>query len=293
MSGATATTAPIGLIGLGLLGTALGERLLLSGRAVHVFNRTPAKAEPLIRLGAQWSDNPFATCSCVVACLYATANVVEVLDAFAAALRPGHTLIDCTTGDPAETATLGGRLEDQGVAYLEFPIAASSAQTRRGEALGLAGGRESAYAAQRELLETLAPRTVYVGPWGAAAKIKLVNNLVLGLNRVALAEGLLFARALGLDAGRTLEVLSAGNAYSKAMDVKGRKMVEEDFAVEAKLSQHLKDVQLMLEQARDCGLRLPATELHRKLLQHGETAGWGDADNASIIRAIASYPEDV
>jgi 3-hydroxyisobutyrate dehydrogenase-like beta-hydroxyacid dehydrogenase len=96
-----------------------------------------------------------------------------------------------------------------------------------------------------------------------------------------------------LDAGRTLEVLSAGNAYSKAMDVKGRKMVEEDFAVEAKLSQHLKDVQLMLEQARACGLHLPATALHRKLLEHGEAAGWGEADNSSIIRAIASYAEDV
>ena len=88
--------------------------------------------------------------------------------------------------------------------------------------------------------------------------MKLVNNLVLGLNRVALAEGLVFAKAIGLDPAKTLDVLKEGNSYSGVMDTKGRKMIEGDFSLQAKLSQHAKDVRIILEEAARGGVSLPA-----------------------------------
>ncbi len=204
-----------------------------------------------------------------------------------AGLRAGQILIDTTTGDPEQTRALGDRLARLGVDYLESPIAASSEQTRQGNAMAIVAGPANAFDACRDLFAAIAGKTIHVGTeWGGAAKVKLVNNLVLGLNRVALAEGLVFARAIGLDPGKTLDVLKEGNSYSGVMDTKGRKMVEGDFSLQAKLSQHAKDVRIILEEAARGGVSLPLSELHLRLLDEGIAAGLGEQDNSAIIRAI-------
>ena len=122
----------------------------------------------------------------------------------------------------------------------------------------------------------------HVGASGSAAKMKLVSNLVLGLNRAALAEALVFANAIGVDPASALEVLRGSMAYSRVMDVKGQKMLDEDFTVQARLSQHLKDVRLILAS----GVTLPLSETHRQLLEHAESMGLGEVDNSAIIKAI-------
>jgi len=277
----------IGVIGLGLLGTALAERLLGAGFDAVVWNRTREKAEPLVARGALWSDNPLAECDRAVICLYTTEIVEAVLRQMDAGLHRGQILIDTTTGDPEQTTALGKRLAERGVAYLETPIAASSEQTRQGQAMAIVAGPRVAFDACRDVFGAIAAKTFHVSEsWGGAAKVKLVNNLVLGLNRVALAEGLVFARAIGLDAGRTLDVLKEGNAYAVVMDTKGRKMVEGDFTLQAKLSQHAKDVRIILEEAARGGVRLPLSQLHLQLLEQAEAAGLGEADNSAIIRII-------
>ncbi len=129
-------------------------------------------------------------------------------------------------------------------------------------------------------------KVFHVGPCGSAAKMKLITNLVLGLNRAALAEGLAFAEALGVSPAAALEVMTGSNAYSRAMDVKGRKMVERDFTVQARLSQHLKDVRLMLQAAGEAGMPLPLADTHRRLMEQAEAAGLGDLDNCAIIEVL-------
>ena len=123
--GAGADREPVGVIGLGLLGTALCERLLGAGYPVLVYNRTREKAGPLIARGAQWSDNPLAECQRTVISLYTTEIVEAVLEQLDDGLRSGQILIDTTTGDPDQTTALAERLASRGVEYLETPIAAS------------------------------------------------------------------------------------------------------------------------------------------------------------------------
>lgn len=279
-------TKSVGLIGLGLMGTAIAERLLEAGYTVWVYNRTREKSEPLIALGARWSDNPLAVCDRVIISLYTTDTVEEVLARLADGLRPGQILIDTTTGQPEQTARLGARLAARGVQYLDAPISGSSQQTRRGEVTAIVGGPPEALEACRDLFDCCTQKTIHAGPCGSGARMKLVSNLVLGLNRAALAEGLVFAGALGLDAGAALEVLTNSMAYSRIMDTKGRKMVEGDFRTQARLSQHLKDIRLILESAAAAGQSLPLTEVHRRLLEIAEAAGYGDADNSAVIRAF-------
>jgi 3-hydroxyisobutyrate dehydrogenase-like beta-hydroxyacid dehydrogenase len=277
---------PIGMIGLGLLGTALCERLLGAGHEVVVYNRTREKADPLIERGARWSDNPLIECDRAVICLYTTDVVEDVLRQMDSGLRRGQILVDTTTGDPEQTIALAERLAARGVDYLESPIAASSEQTRRGEAMAIVAGPEKAFAQCRDLFDAIAGKTFHVGRWGSAAKVKLVNNLMLGLERVALAEGLVFAKAVGLNPTQTLAVLREGNAYSVVMDTKGRKMIEGDFTLQAKLSQHAKDIRIVLEEAARNGIALPLSKLHLELLEKAEAAGLGELDNSAIIRVI-------
>lgn len=278
-------TERIGVIGLGLMGTAISERLLEHGHEVIVHNRTRSKAEPLEARGAVWSDNPLRECRRVIICLYTTDVVEDVLRRLEDGLTPGRTLIDTTTGDPERTAALGERLARREVRYLEAPVSGSSEQTRRGEVTALVGGPVETFEACRDLLEQMARAVFHVGPWGSAARMKLVSNLVLGLNRAALAEGLAFAEAIGLEKAGTLQVLMGSMAGSRIMETKGSKMVEGDFSTQARLSQHLKDVRLMEQAASAAGLSLPLTGAHRKLLEEVEQAGFGDEDNSALIRA--------
>ena len=282
----TTTRKRIGMIGLGLMGTALTERLLDHGYRVLVWNRTREKAEPLVARGAEWCDNPLAACERVIISLY-TSDVVEaVIEQMRDGLRAGQIVLDTTTGEPAQTAALGERLAAHGVRYLDAPISGSSEQTRRGEATVLVGGERETFEACSDLWPVLGQKVFHVGPCGSAAKMKLVSNLVLGLNRVALAEGLVFAEAMGVELAAALEVLIGSMAYSRVMDVKGRKMIEGDFAVQARLSQHLKDVRLILAGAAAAGLPLPLSETHRRLLEQAEAAGLGELDNSAIIKVI-------
>lgn len=274
------------MIGLGLMGTALTERLLEYGYRVAVWNRTREKADSLLTRGAQWSDNPLAQCERVIISLYTTEVVEAVLAELDAGLHAGQIILDTTTGEPEQTAALGARLATRGVQYLDAPISGSSEQTRRGEATVIVGGDRPAFEACADLWRVMGANTFHVGACGSAAKMKLITNLVLGLNRAALAEGLAFAEAIGVAPAAALEVMAGSNAYSKAIDVKGRKLVERDFTVQARLSQHLKDVRLMLQAAGAVGMELPLTDTHRRLMEQAEAAGLGELDNSAIIEVL-------
>lgn len=276
----------IGVIGLGLMGTALTERLLEHGYRVFVWNRSRDKAEPLVARGAVWCDDPIAACERVVISLYTSEIVGQVLEQVQHGLRADQIIVDTTTGDPEQTAALGARLAAKGVQYLDAPISGSSEQTRRGEATVMVGGERETFEACADLWPVLGRKVFHTGACGSAAKMKLVSNLVLGLNRVALAEGLAFAEAIGIAPGSALEVLAGSMAYSRAMDAKGRKMIERDFTVQARLSQHLKDLRLMLDAATAAGLALPLADVHRELLERAEAAGLGELDNSAVIEVL-------
>jgi 3-hydroxyisobutyrate dehydrogenase-like beta-hydroxyacid dehydrogenase len=283
----TSSRKSVGVIGLGLMGTAITERFLKAGFRVHIYNRTRQKADPLLAMGAEWNGNPLMICDRIVISLYTTDVVEEVLRHLADGLRAGQIIIDTTTGNPEQTARLGRRLADRGVQYLDAPISGSSEQTRRGEVTVMASGPRETFEACRDLFDAFARTVLYVGDWGNAARMKLVTNLVLGLNRAALAEGLVFAKAIGLSQKDALAALMESMAYSRIMETKGEKMVQQDFRTQARLSQHLKDIRIILEEGIRTGLALPLTEAHRRLLEAAEAAGYGEADNSAIIRAYA------
>jgi 2-hydroxy-3-oxopropionate reductase len=137
----------------------------------------------------------------------------------------------------------------------------------------------------RELLGLLSGDVSYIGPSGSAAKLKLVHNLVLGLHRAVLAEGLSLAAGLGLDVAAVLAILGRSPAASRAMAVKGPKMVARDFAPQATVRQHLKDVRLILAAAEGAGRAAPLSEVHAGLLEQAIERGHSESDNSAVITA--------
>ncbi len=265
----------IGIIGMGLMGQAFAERLRGAGFSVAGWDRDATRCAD-----ATSADDVLARCDRVLVSLPDSYVVRDVLRA--ASVRDGQIILDTSTGDPDHGVALGAELAKHGALYLDATISGSSAQVLKGEVTVMAGGDEQAFQKCADIFAAFARDAVRAGECGSGAKMKLVTNLVLGLNRAALAEGLTLASRLDLDLNLALDILMRGMGYSRIMDTKGEKMIARDFTPQAKLSQHLKDVRLMLA-ATD--KPLPLSETHRDLLEKAEALGCGQLDNSAIIRA--------
>jgi 3-hydroxyisobutyrate dehydrogenase-like beta-hydroxyacid dehydrogenase len=207
------------------------------------------------------------------------------------AMSPGLRIVDCGTGDPEQAVALAVRMAARGVRMVDAPVSGSSQQVREGVAVMMIGGDRETVDALEPVLAAIAPKRFLVGPPGSGARAKLATNLLLGLNRAALAEALVFAEALQLDLPVFLDLVRATPAYSRAVDAKGRRMIDGEFAPpQSRIRQHRKDLRLMLEAAHRAGRELPLTALHAAVLDAAIADGAGDLDNAAIIDTLRHWP---
>lgn len=279
----------LGIVGLGLLGGAFAERALRGGWRVAGYDIDRAACGRLRALGGEPADSVAAVAQRSDRLLLVLPHdgvSREVLEEMRPHLHPGSIVLDATTGDPEAMADIGRRLEAGRIAYLDATVSGSSVHVRAGDGVLMVGGPEAAFAACGELFPLLARQTLYAGPCGHGARLKLITNLVLGLNRAALAEGLVLAERLGVDGRLALSALRTGIAYSRIMDTKGEKMLSGDFVPQARLAQHRKDVELMLTAAARHGQNLPLTAVHRELLALAEQLGFAEQDNSAVIVAV-------
>lgn len=282
----------IGIVGLGLLGEALARRLLRADFAVVGFDVNPAKNTALAALGGTPMPSIAAlarNCTCVVLAVFSTDQVEAVVEN---ELLPawgdgsGRMVLCASTCDPDRLAALAGRAAARGLHLLETPVSGSSGQVGRGEGVGLVGGGGEIISRAEPILNSLFARFFRVGKVGDGGRAKLAVNLILGLNRLALAEGLVFAERLGLDPHAFLKIARGSACYSQVMDVKGEKMVHSDFVAEGRVNQHLKDVHLMLEQAQRIKQALPLLGVHAEVLEACVRHGEGEMDNSVVIEEL-------
>lgn len=285
------TPARVGLIGLGLIGSALAERLIAGRFQVTGFDLDPSRQVALTQLGGQAApdaNSVFEACSRVLLSLPDGDVARAVTTAALNRLRPGQQIIDTTTAPESTALEIAGSLRARGCRYIDATLSGNSRQVLRGEVTVLAGGDPDDIESCRDLFDTFARRVFRLGPVGSGARMKLVTNLVLGLNRAALAEGLAFGKALGFDLRQTLEVLRETPAASRMLELKGEKMVTGDFTPEARLAQHLKDVRLILDAACAAGARVPLGTAHHGVLEEAVDQNLGSLDNSAILRVFLS-----
>jgi 3-hydroxyisobutyrate dehydrogenase-like beta-hydroxyacid dehydrogenase len=282
----------VGLVGIGLVGTAIAENLLANGFVVIGFARRPVKRRELERLGGRAAESlgeVARAANRVILSLTDSDAVEEIILGPSGLLEAGaglRVIIDTTTGEPERTEALARQLYDRGIQLLDAPISGSSDQIRRRQGVILIGGEQTAYESCLDLFQILSQKHYYLGSPGAGSRAKLASNLILGLNRLVLAEGLVFAERLGLDLETFLAMARTTPAYSAAMDVKGKKMLQGDFTPQSRITQHQKDLRIMLEYAGRLGQELPLARLHKKILEQCIAAGEGDLDTSAVIREL-------
>lgn len=283
----------VGVVGLGLIGTSLAKRLMAAGFAVHGYDLDPDRGALLASLGGTSAASLAEigrNCRTILISVLSTDQVESVLESADEGgpmrLSREHTIICTSTCDPDRIAALAGRIARHGVRFLEAPLSGNSDQIALGNGLGLVGGEGAVADAVAPVLDAICPRRHLVGPVGAGGRTKLAVNLVGGLNRAVMAEGLAFAESLGLDLLPFLEVLKASAAYSRTMDNRGRKMALSDFTPHAKISQSRKDFLLMRDAAERSGQSLPLATVYLELIEGCLAHGEGELDNSAIIQEV-------
>jgi L-threonate 2-dehydrogenase len=288
----------VGVIGLGLMGTAIAQRLIAAGFEVLAYDIEAEKRTAITRTGVK----PQATLSVVVAgcevnviCVFNTDQVEEViagagggLDAIAQGGTGARIFVVTSTCDPDRLAALAERVTPQGAHVLEVPISGTSRQVAQGDGVGLVGGDPAVLERAAPVLDAFLKSRHYLGALGSGSRAKLAVNLILGLNRAALAEGLVFAARLGLEPSAFLKVARGSAAYSQVMDVKGELMTRRDYTTpQSRIDQSLKDFTLVLEHARVAGQVLPFASVYVRMLEDCIAQGEAQWDNAAIAEAIA------
>jgi 3-hydroxyisobutyrate dehydrogenase-like beta-hydroxyacid dehydrogenase len=280
-----AAPSPVGMIGLGLMGSALAARLMEAGMAVIGFDVDPAKRRAFGGETVASVEEVMARCRTVVVAVFNAEQVEVALDGFH---QPSLAdLVICTTTcAPHEVLTLSNRAAQLNLRFVEAPISGTSAEVRAGSAMALIAGEGAAIDAASAVLSILCPRQTRAGEIGDAARTKLAINLVLQNNRAALAEGIAFAESMGLDGPGFLAGLRESAAYSRVMDTKAQKMLARDFTAQSHIAQTLKDAELILEESRRTKQYLPMTRVQAGLLRTAIALAGPDADSAAIIEAI-------
>jgi len=283
------TARQIGIAGLGLLGSALAHRLVQAGYSPKGYDIDPDKIAALAKAGGIAATlDEVAHCDVVMLAVFDTSQVEDVVtNAVLPALTGVPKIVLCaSTCDPDRIAALSETVSAHGLTLVETPVSGSSAQVRKGDGVGLLGGNKDAIDGVADIVDALYPKWFYMGPVGNGGRAKLAINHMLGLNRLVLAEGLVFAQALGLDPAALLEVARQSAAYSQVMDIKGPKMVSGDYTPQGFIHQSLKDFRLILAQAASRGHDLPLAALNAEVLAACVARGEGERDNAAVIEEM-------
>ena len=284
--------SPIGLIGIGLMGMACAKRMRAAGLALLGYDVDTKKLDAFVALGGKAAASVAEiarSCDKVVLAVFNTDQVEETVAALIAALpagKPPLIALCVSTCDPDRISALYARIPADKLRYIEAPVSGTSQQTESGDALGMIGGEPAAAEAAKDVLDAICPRRHHLGAAGNGGRAKLAINLILGVNRAALAEGLVFAQKLGLDPGAFLKVARESAAQSQVMDIKGPKMVSGDYTPHGFITQTRKDFLLMLEQAKERGQGLPLAQTYVNIVDGCVAAGEGNLDNSIVIEEI-------
>ncbi|MDV7143898.1 NAD(P)-dependent oxidoreductase [Tropicimonas sp. TH_r6] len=280
----------IGIFGLGLIGSALAERLGAAGYALCGHDPDPEKAAGLDALGGQVCAAPQVwQAETVFSCVFDTEQLAELIEG---APDSRATLVSLSTCDPERMEALAERAATKGITLIEAPISGTSRALAKGDVLLLVAGDAAAAWRLAPVFEAISRQHLHVGPIGNGNRAKLAINLVLGLNRAALAEGMVFAEALGLASEDFLEMARASAAHSAVMDSKGQLMALRDFAPQGRIRQSAKDFRLIRDGAAAAGQGLPFAETYLSMMRDALEHDEGELDNAAILLPIARAKPD-
>lgn len=285
----------IGFIGLGTMGAPMASNLLKKGFEVTVYNRTAAKCEPLAKLGASVAASPKEAAVKADIVITMVSNDSSIADVYEgehgvlAGIRPGMTVIDCSTISPSLVHKLAEQVSALGASFLDAPVTGSSPAAIDGTLVFMIGGSKETLDNTRDIFEAMGKKILHMGPNGSGSVAKLAHNTIVGINNLALAEGFAIAAKSGLPADAFLELVQLGSAGSKAAELKGRKIIEHDFSNQFSLALMLKDLKLASSLTDGSGIPSPMLNLAKSLFQAGQAEGYGEEDLSSVVKLYEAW----
>lgn len=270
----------------------MAANLLRAGHQVTVWNRTASRAEPLIEMGAGAAGSPREVAeasSVVMICVSDTPDVVEVTEGptgVLAGLAPGSLVVDHSTISPSETRRLAALAGDAGSGWLDAPVSGGSEGAALGTLSIMVGGEASDLDRVRPYLEAMGKSITHTGPVGSGQMVKLVNQVLVVVNQLAVSEALLLAEVGELDLEATLSAVTGGAAGSWMLANRGPQMIVRDWRPGFTIDLQQKDLRLVLEAADELGVPLPGTALVFQLYRALQRRGLGSEGNHALVKAL-------
>lgn len=282
----------IGFIGLGIMGQGMARNLLKAGFAVRVWNRTAAKADALVTEGAQLGASPAdvaANSDIIITCVSDTPDVEAVIlgeEGVINGAQSGALVIDCSTISPQATREIAGKLAEKGIKMLDAPVSGGSEGAAKGTLTIMVGGAAEDVERAMPVLRAMGKTITHIGETGAGQVVKLVNQVLVVGNCLAMCEALLLAQAGGVDLQKTIDAISQGAAGSWMFTNRAPQIIRRDWRPGFMISLQQKDLRLVLDAADDLGVPLPATSLIFNLYRTLEAQGLSSEGNHGLMKAL-------
>ena len=284
----------IGLVGTGMLGLAVGQRLLDSGFPLQAYNRTRAKAEKL--RGAKVCGSPAEAASGADLTITAVTDsdaleqVVLGPRGVAEGAAPGSAVLDISTVDPRRERALAGKLAERGILLLEGPVMGGPDAALEGRLVMMASGPPDLVERHRAVLDSIASEIIYLGPSGSAHAVKLAMNVQIASLAISLSEGMELVRSSGIEPEKFLEVLNSTYFATGMSRKKAYRMARSEYPATFTLANLAKDLGLACGHAGSVGADVPAADLARGLYSEAAEGGLGNLDYTGIREHLKRAP---
>ena len=285
--------ANLGFVGLGVMGSAMVNRLLAKGHTATGYNRTRSKAEWLIKKGMKWANSPRAVVAAADVTFSMVTNsaalgaVMNGADGMLAGVTRGKILVDMSTVSPAYSRDMAAKVREKGGDMVDAPVSGSIITLQEGKLSVMVGGRKETLEKVKPLLEDIGPKVTHVGDNGLALVMKIGTNLSLAVQMLAFSEGVLLAEKSGIARETAVDVLTHSVIASPMVQYRGPfilKMPEEAWF---NVNMMQKDMDLALELGRQLHVPMPTTAVTNEFLTAARGMGLVEKDFAVVFDVLA------
>lgn len=280
----------IGFIGLGIMGSGMVKNLTTKGHKVRIWNRTESKATELAKSlkieRAKTLKELAASSTVLMLCVTNTPDVERVIDEVVPNMEKRSLIIDCSTISPKATEKIAAKLREHGIGFVDAPVSGGSEGAAQGTLTVMAGGTDDDFNRARPILEAIGSRITHMGPAGKGQVTKLLNQILVVVNMLAVSEALLFGRAAALDLRKAVAAVESGAGGSWMLSKRGPQVLDNYWQPGFAIDLQQKDVDLVLEYAGELGLPLIATAIIRQLYARLQKEGKGGLGNHALIQAL-------
>ena len=282
----------IAFIGLGIMGKPMALNLKKAGHTVFVYGRRPESVAPLAEAGCAACASPgeaAAQADITIVMVSDTPDVETVLFGYscvADGAKPGSVVVDMSTISPTATRTFAAKLKARGIDMLDAPVSGGEIGAINATLSIMVGGKPEVFERVKPVFEAMGKNIVRVGDSGAGQVAKACNQIVVAVTIEAVAEALTFARKNEVDPARVRDALMGGFAGSRILEVHGKRMLDNDYTPGFKTRLHQKDINIVMETAKELGLALPGAALVMQHLNALMGTGDGELDSSAVMKIV-------